>query len=188
MATIVKTLPACGRALESATRRAGLRRAVVWWAALHAASLVPSAGAASSPSVVPGAGTAVRWPTVKLMDGRTWAPEAGRPQLVVFWSVTCPFCQRHNAHLQRLHERVLAEGGPQILTVSRDRDPAAVQRYLKANGYTFPVTLEHEALRAALAARTVVPLTVLVDRRGRILQSIPGEMFEEDVMELQRLG
>lgn len=122
------------------------------------------------------------------MDGRAWAPEAGRPQLVVFWSVTCPFCQRHNAHLQRLHEKVSAEGGPQILTVSRDRDAAAVMRYLKTNGYTFPVTFEHEPLRTALAARTVVPLTVLVDRRGRILQSIPGEMFEEDVMELQRLG
>jgi len=27
-----------------------------------------------------------------------------------------------------------------------------------------------------------------VDRSGRIRQSIPGEMFEEDVLELQGLG
>jgi hypothetical protein len=50
------------------------------------------------------------------------------------------------------------------------------------------VTLEHEPLRAALSARKSIPLTVLVDRTGRIRQSIPGEMFEEDVLELQGLG
>ena len=34
----------------------------------------------------------------------------------------------------------------------------------------------------------MIPLTVTVDRQGRLLQAIPGEMFEEDVMELQRLA
>jgi hypothetical protein len=29
-----------------------------------------------------------------------------------------------------------------------------------------------------------MPLTVTVDRRGRLRQVIPGEMFEADVMEL----
>lgn len=187
MATIVKTLPACNGAAPSGSRRAALGRVAAWCVGLHAVGGGTSAWANAS-GAASGQGAVVRWPSIKLMDGRAWAPEAGRPQLVVFWSVTCPFCQRHNAHLQRLHEKVSAEGGPQILTVSRDRDLAAVMRYLKTNGYTFPVTFEHEPLRTALAARTVVPLTVLVDRRGRILQSIPGEMFEEDVMELQRLG
>ena len=62
--------------------------------------------------------------------------------------------------------------------------PAAVRRYLAANGYAFPVSLDHDALAAALAARRVIPLTLLVDRQGRLKQAIPGEMFEEDVMEL----
>ena len=43
---------------------------------------------------------------------------------------------------------------------------------------------DHDALAAALAARRVIPLTLLVDRQGRLKQAIPGEMFEEDVMEL----
>jgi len=177
--TIVKTLPQFLSAPGAASRRAALACLGAWGAGL---CLSASRGVALA------AGELVRWPSVRLMDGRRWAPEAGRAQLLVFWSVSCPFCQRHNAHVQKLQDKVLAEGGLQILTVSRDRDPAAVARYLAAQRYSFAVTFEHEALRKALAARAVVPLTVLVDRRGRILQSIPGEMFEDDLMELQHLG
>ena len=129
------------------------------------------------------AGEAVRWPEVTLLDGTRWAPAAGRAQVVVFWSVSCPFCRRHSVHVDKLY-RAAGDGGPQVLTVSRDRDAAAVRRYLAANGYAFPVSLDHDALAAALAARRVIPLTLLVDRQGRLKQTIPGEMFEEDVMEL----
>jgi thiol-disulfide isomerase/thioredoxin len=129
------------------------------------------------------AGETVRWPEVTLLDGTHWAPAAGRAQVVVFWSVSCPFCKRHNVHVDKLY-RASGDGGPQVLTVSRDRDAAAVRRYLAANSYAFPVSLDHDALAAALAARRVIPLTLLVDRQGRLKQAIPGEMFEEDVMEL----
>lgn len=129
------------------------------------------------------AGEAVRWPEVTLLDGARWAPAAGRAQVVVFWSVSCPFCRRHNVHVDKLY-RASGDGGPQVLTVSRDRDAAAVRRYLAANNYAFPVSLDHDALAAALAARRVIPLTLLVDRQGRLKQAIAGEMFEEDVMEL----
>jgi hypothetical protein len=47
--------------------------------------------------------------------------------------------------------------------------------------------MDHEPLQQALAARKVIPLTVTVDRQGRLRQVIPGEMFEEDVMALQNL-
>lgn len=154
------------------------RRAVI---ALLAAS---AAGARAAPAAP---GEAVPWPEITLLDGTRWTPSPGRAQVVVFWSVSCPFCKRHNAHVDRLH-RAAADGGPQVLTVSRDRDAAAVRRYLAANGYGFPVTLANDALSAVLAARRIIPLTVLVDRQGRLKQAIPGEMFEEDVMELLKLG
>ena len=185
MPAIVKTLPNPNPHAGHAGRRRVLGTIGRWfWAGAAAVASCPAgAQAAGAP-----AGQMVRWPAVRLIDGNSWAAEGGRPQVVVFWSVTCPFCVRHNAHVQRLYERVQRQGGPQILSVSRDRDPAAVARYLTLNRYTFPVTLEHEPLRAALSARKSIPLTVLVDRTGRIRQSIPGEMFEDDVLELQGLG
>jgi thiol-disulfide isomerase/thioredoxin len=149
-------------------------------AALAAAA--PRAGAAPA-----AAGEAVRWPAVTLLDGERWAAPAGHAAVVVFWSTTCPYCRRHNAHVQKLYE---AAGGKRlaVLGVARDRDAAAVRRHLAAHGWTFPVTMAQAPLAAALSTRNMIPLTVTVDRDGRLKQVIPGEMFEDDVLELLRLA
>jgi thiol-disulfide isomerase/thioredoxin len=105
----------------------------------------------------------------------------------VFWSTTCPFCRRHNPHVEKLHRA--AQGKPlAVLTVARDRDPAMVRRYAEQQGYSFPITLDQGPLRQALSSRNMLPLTVTVDRTGCLLQAIPGEMFEADVLELLGLA
>jgi hypothetical protein len=58
------------------------------------------------------------------------------------------------------------------------------QHHVRERGYTFAVTLDVAALAQALSMRRVMPLTVTVDRQGRLKQVIAGEMFETDVMEL----
>ena len=147
--------------------------------------LAPRAMADAGPATP---GQPVAWPTgTPLLDGRPWQPVAGQAQIVVIWSTTCPFCRRHNAHIEKLH-RALAGRPAAVLGVARDRDPATVQRYMAANGYSFPVTLAWRAFAAALSPRNVIPLTITVDRQGRLKQAIPGEMFEEDVMELVSLA
>jgi hypothetical protein len=153
----------------------------------HLLGSLAAVAAAPLQAAPPSPGKPVRWPEVTLLDATRWAPAVDRAQVVVFWSVTCPFCKRHNAHVDKLY-RAASDGGPQVLTVSRDRDAAAVRRYLAANGYAFPVSMDHEVMAAALSTRRIIPLTLLVDRAGRLKQAIPGEMFEEDVMELLKLG
>ncbi len=134
-------------------------------------------------------GQPVAWPEVELLDGRRLrgADWAGQAVVVVFWSTTCPFCRRHNQHVEKLHRA--AAGKPlRVLGVARDRDPEAVRRYAAAQGLSFPLTMQYAALAAALSPRNIIPLTTTVDRQGRLKQVIPGEMFEEDVMELQQLA
>ena len=134
-------------------------------------------------------GSKVSWPEVKLLDGRSFGPTQldGRAAVVVFWSTTCPFCRRHNQHLEKLHRA--ATGKPLIvLGVARDRDPAAVQRYAAAQGYSFPITMDYAALSAVLSRRNVIPLTMTIDRQGRLKQVFPGEMFEEDLLEMLQLA
>jgi peroxiredoxin len=154
-------------------------------AAALGASLVTAAGAQANPAP----GQKVQWPDVPLLDGGRFAAAQaeGRAVVAVFWSITCPFCRRHNEHVEKLHRaakgRALA-----VLGISRDRDSAAVRRYVAERGYSFPITLDEAPLFAQLATRRVIPLTVTVDRQGRIKQSLAGEMFEEDVMELLALA
>lgn len=153
----------------------------------HLLGSLAAVAAAPLQAAPPAPGEPVHWPELTLLDGARWLPAADRAQVVVFWSVSCPFCKRHNAHIDKLY-RAAGDGGPQVLTVSRDRDVAAVRRYLAANGYAFPVSLDQEALAAALSTRRIIPLTMLIGRGGRLKQAIPGEMFEEDVMELLKLA
>lgn len=148
-------------------------------------AILPGAVAAVGPAR---AGEVVTWPEVTLLDGTRWQgpPQAGAATVVVFWSTTCPFCLRHNAHVEKLR-RATQGRSLQILTVAREKDPATVRAYLQRHGYGFAVTLQADPMAQALATRKVIPLTVTVGRDGRLRQVIPGEMFEEDVMELARL-
>jgi len=149
--------------------------APAWWRAAAAAPAAP--------------GQPVAWPEVTLLEGGRFGPAQaeGHALVVVFWSTSCPFCRRHNQHVEKLH-RAAAGHRLSVLGVARDRDPAAVHRHAREHGYTFPITLDHAPLAAALSARRIIPLTVTVDRAGRLLQVIPGEMFESDVLELLQLA
>lgn len=145
---------------------------------LLGAPLAQAAGAGAK-------GHRVAWPEVPLLGGGSFGPREaeGRAVVAVFWSITCPFCRRHNEHVEKLHRA--AAGKPlAVLGISRDTDAAAVARYVRERGYSFPITLAEPVLFAQLGSRRVIPLTVVVDRSGRIQQRLPGEMFEEDVLEL----
>ena len=55
-------------------------------------------------------------------------------------------------------------------------------------GWTFPVTLDWREAMAVLTRRQLTPQTITVDRQGRLKQVIPGEMTEDDVMQLAALA
>jgi thiol-disulfide isomerase/thioredoxin len=132
-------------------------------------------------------GARVHWPAVTLLDGSLLSP-ASLPNtalVLVFFATSCPYCRRHNEHVQKLVKAT--RGQPlRVLGVAGDREPQAVRDYLRLQGYSFAVTLDEAPLRAALTRRQGIPLTCVLDRAGRLRELIPGEMFEEDVLGLAR--
>lgn len=164
-------------ATPSDARRARLRRTLV--GALGAVPWWPALGQSGTPDPRP----VIEWPELTLLDGRRWSPASwqGQPSVVVFWATWCAFCLRHNAHVERLHR----QGHPmRVLGVALDSDADAVGRYLRQHGYTFPVVADGGRLRSRVTSRRVIPMTALLDRDGRLLQAIPGEMAADDVMGL----
>jgi thiol-disulfide isomerase/thioredoxin len=129
------------------------------------------------------------WPALTLLDGQTLGAEAWNDTaaVVVFWATWCPFCRRHNAQIEKLYR---AAAGPhlRILAVALDGDEASVRRYMAVNGLHFPVVVGRPELRTLFTPRRVIPMTCLVDRRGRLRQAIPGEMAEDDVLALAALA
>lgn len=134
-------------------------------------------------------GSVIDWPRIHLLDGDTIEPFAwpGQAAVLVFWATYCPFCKRHNAHVDKLYRQT--RGLPlRVLGVALDSDAEAVRRYMSVNDYQFPVTLDGASLRDRLTPRRVIPMTCVIDRQSRLVQSIPGEMFEEDVLDLGRIA
>jgi len=130
----------------------------------------------------------IDWPTIALLQGGTLSPASwqGRAAVVVFWATWCPYCLRHNAHVDKLYRATQGQS-LRVLGVAMDTDADAVRRYMAAHHYEFPVTLDGGSLRQRLTERRVTPMTCLIDRQGRLVQAIPGEMFEEDVLDLARV-
>ena len=124
---------------------------------------------------------------VRLLDGRTLAPlqPGAAASVVVFFSTTCPYCARHNVHVQKL--LAATRGLPlRVLGVAHDKQPELVTRYLARRGLSFDVTLDQGPLHAALSRKPGIPLTCVVDRQQRLREVSRGEMFEDDVLGLAR--
>lgn len=132
-------------------------------------------------------GESVAWPSVHLLDGSVWVPKTDHAVVIVFWSLDCGYCELHNVHVDKLFRS--AAGKPlQVLGVVRAGDVASVRRRMKERGWTFPVSLDAGALSEALTTRRSVPMTLSVDRAGRLRELIPGAMFEADVLDLLKLA
>jgi thiol-disulfide isomerase/thioredoxin len=153
---------------------------------LLAAAVAPIARFAGAQVAEPA--PAIEWPAVHLLDGSTLSPASwqGLAAVIVFWATYCPFCRRHNARVDRLHRATQGQG-LRVLGLALDGDADAVRRYMAGNGYQFPVALDDGALRRRFTTRRVIPMTCVVDRQGRLLQAIPGEMAEDDVLALARV-
>lgn len=134
-------------------------------------------------------GQFAEWPAVRLLDGVILVPHSWREQasVVVFWATYCPYCKRHNAHVDKL-ARATAGRRLRILGLALDADEQVVRRYMAANDYRFPVTMDGTSMRAQLGLRSVTPMTCVFDRAGRLVQAIPGEMFEADVLGFAKLA
>lgn len=130
-------------------------------------------------------GPVIDWPRLPLLDGGVIEPSSwrGQPALVVLWATFCPFCKRHNAHLDKLFAQTRAQD-LRILGVALDSDERLVSQYMANNAYRFPVAMDAGQVRSKLTSRRVIPMTFAIDRQSRLVQAIPGEMFEEDLVDL----
>ncbi len=130
-------------------------------------------------------GSVIDWPRLPLLDGSVIEPSSwqGRPALVVLWATFCPFCKRHNAHVDKLFAQTRAQD-LRIVGVALDTEERPVRQYMANNAYRFPVAMDAGQVRSRLTSRRVIPMTFAIDRQGHLVQAIPGEMFEEDLADL----
>lgn len=112
-----------------------------------------------------------------LLDGKTVSFEQyrGKKVLLNFWATWCGPCVGELPAFQKLAEEYPDE--LVILAVNCSEEEGTVQKFIKNNGYTFPIVLDMDGtIQEMFGGITSIPVTVIIDGEGKIVSSSTGAM------------
>ena len=111
----------------------------------------------------------------------------GKPLIINVWASWCGPCREEMGSLQRLARRY---GGKQfnVIGISTDdyREPA--QAFLKESGTTFSHYIDSNLLMENMLGAERIPLTLLIDSKGRVLDKINGAREWDSPEILEAIG
>jgi thiol-disulfide isomerase/thioredoxin len=97
----------------------------------------------------------------------------GTPLLINVWASWCGPCRQEMPSLERLTHR---KGGRPLVVIgiSTDDYPQAAKRFLAQSKTTFPHFIDQRLLLENMLGADRLPLTLLVDAKGRVLIKFYG--------------
>ncbi|TQV86175.1 TlpA family protein disulfide reductase [Exilibacterium tricleocarpae] len=101
------------------------------------------------------------------------ADSHGAVRVINFWATWCAPCRVEMPTLEALQEQFAPEQ-VLVLAVSVDENPAEVASYIAAERYTFSVLLDNHRQAAPRYGANMYPFSVIVDKRGRMIDKIAG--------------
>jgi thiol-disulfide isomerase/thioredoxin len=158
---------------RGASRRALLRLlpALVLW---PLAAPRPARGAARTPDEV-GIGQALRNAPLQGLNGpsRSLADYLGQPLIINVWASWCGPCRQEMASLERLtwQEHPVPFT---IIGISTDDYPDRARELLARTNATISHFIDHELLWEHMLGASSLPLTVLADAHGRVVDKVYG--------------
>jgi len=114
--------------------------------------------------------------TLKDLKGKdvTLSSLKGKLVFLNFWATWCPPCRAEMPSMQTLYEKY-EDKGLVILAVNLREDKKTVEKFLKKNGYTFPVVLDSEgAVGGGMYGVSGIPTTYFIGSDGYILGRLVG--------------
>ena len=152
--------------------------------ALNSAAQVVGAAAPSTVAI----GGVVREATLDGLNGpsRRLSEFRGRPLIVNLWASWCGPCRAETASLERLAWHDEAQRF-RIIGISTDDVRADALGWLSHSNATIPHFLDHNTVLETMLGATHIPLTVLIDADGRILERVYGERVWDSPGEIARI-
>ena len=97
----------------------------------------------------------------------------GKPLIINVWASWCGPCRAEMASLEAL-SRVDRKQQFRVIGISTDDDVNAARKYLRAAGLTFENFIDHKLELENMLGANTIPLTLLVDARGKVLYKARG--------------
>ena len=97
----------------------------------------------------------------------------GKPLIINVWASWCSPCRSEMGSLDRLARRY---GGKHfnVIGISTDDDGSAAEAFIKRSKISFVNYLDSKVFLENMLGANTIPLTVLVDANGRVLDKIRG--------------
>ncbi len=109
--------------------------------------------------------------------------ERGNVVLLNVWATWCGPCRFEIPALEKLHSKYEAKGF-KVVGVSIDEgEVAPVKQFVSEHKMRYPIVLDPDGKLVSLFQTTVIPTSVLVDRKGKVVWKKYG-MIEENEPEL----
>jgi len=119
---------------------------------------------------------------LKDIDGSTVRLRAyrGKVVLINFWATWCPPCRAEMPDLVRL-QREYATQGLQIIGITYPpQTKTEVRRFARSLKVNYPIILGTRQIRARFSSEEILPLTVVIDRDGKVNDIISGILLPEE--------
>ena len=132
-------------------------------------------------------GSPIPWSQIKLLNDEVLQSSQLKGQVLVtyFWASWCPFCAHQSPEIEKLFVKHQSKG-LYVLGVSVDKDLSAAKIHMQKNRYSFPSTWLDPQLKSDLKKPSSVPVVMVHDKLGQLVQYEKGQMFAEDVQALSR--
>ena len=129
---------------------------------------------ASTPGEVP-IGGSLREATLQGFSGNTkkFSDYRGKPLIINVWASWCAPCRAEMGSLDRLAHRY---GGKQfnVIGISTDDDGNAAAEFIRKSKISFVNYLDSKVFLENMLGANTIPLTILVDANGRVLDKVRG--------------
>ena len=135
----------------------------------------------SPASVLPQAGKAPEF-ELKDLNGRIvrLSDYKGKVVLINFWATWCPPCRAEMPDLVRL-QREHRKRGLQIIGITYEPESKTrVSRFARSLKVNYPIILGSPQIKARFSSEETLPLTVVINRDGKVSDIIVGILLHEE--------
>jgi thiol-disulfide isomerase/thioredoxin len=104
----------------------------------------------------------------------------GKVVLINFWATWCPPCRAEMPDLVRL-QREHGKEGLQIIGITYPPEQRGrVRRFARGLKVNYPIILGTREIKARFSSDETLPLTIVINRDGKVIEIISGILLREE--------